>query len=93
MSDRHDDSSAVTPTSPDEQAFWDRAVCAAVAGLGSRKAYVESCGHFPFDLASDAVRIAETLLTLRRTSQPQDDGLPKPQREGDHLITRYYPRN
>lgn len=91
MSDRHDDSPAVTPTSPDEQAFWDRAVCAAVAGLGSRKAYVESVGHFPFDLASDAVRVAETLLALRRHTPPDD--APRPEREGDLLVTRYHPRN
>lgn len=82
----------IAPTSPDEQQFWDRAVCAAVAGLGSQKAYVESCGNFPLDLAGDAVRVAEALLTLRRNSQPQDDA-PRPEREGGRLVTRYYPRN
>ena len=92
MSDHHDESTAVTPPSPDEQAFWDRAVCAAVAGLGSQKAYVEGCGNFPLDLAGDAVRVAEALLTLRQNSQPQDDA-PRPEREGDLLVTRYHPRN
>lgn len=75
---------------PDDQQFWDAVVCAAVTGLASRKGYVNDRACFPHDLVSDAVSVADLLLTVRQNSQAT---LPAPvtRREGDVIVTTYYP--
>ena len=82
---------SVTHATPDEQAFWDAAVCAALSGLASHALYVDHATHFPLDLAGDAVRVADALLTIRRDSQPAPPPAPITRREGDMLITSYHP--
>lgn len=74
---------------PDEQAFWDAAVCAALSGLASHALYVDHATHFPLDLAGDAVRVADALLAIRRDSRPEPLPAPMTRREGNVLVTTY----